>query len=167
MSALYFDARIDGVKLQNDIAKINRQLSGMSGNFEKEGGKIDNITRRMAQGLAAYFSVFTATNLVKDIARVSKMRFFTSEICLDLDGHFYTVDYINADPDMNPRSFYANGVPDEVVRHIVWLLVIECMRIIMKGRGYFDVELDGSDIDFRVRQPIPPKSQRSKASKPE
>jgi len=103
--------------------------------------------------------------IVKDIARVSKMKFFTSEICLDLDGHFYTVDYINADPDMNPRSFYANGVPDEVVRHIVWLLVIECMRIIMKGRGYFDVELDGSDIDFRVRQPILPKSQRSRASK--
>ena len=93
------------------------------------------------------------------------MKFFTSEICLDSDGHFYTVDYINADPDMNPRSFYANGVPDEVVRHIVWLLVNECMRIIMKGRGYFDVELDGSDIDFRVRQPILPKSQRSKAHK--
>lgn len=101
--------------------------------------------------------------IVKDIARVSRMKFFTSEICLDIDGHFYTVDYINADPDMNPQSFYATGVPDEVVRHIVWLLVNECMRIIMKGRGYFDVGLDGTDIDFRMQQPILPKSQRAKA----
>jgi hypothetical protein len=103
--------------------------------------------------------------IVKDIARVSKMKFFTSEICLDLDGHLYTVDYINADPDMNPRSFYATGVPDEVVRHIVWLVVIECMRAIMKKRGYFDEGLDGSDIDFRMQQPILPKSLQSKTGK--
>nr|WP_319268304.1 tape measure protein [uncultured Draconibacterium sp.] len=70
MSALYFDARIDGTELQADIANINRQLSGMTGKFEQEGQKIDNITRRMAQGLATYFSVFTATNMVKDIASV-------------------------------------------------------------------------------------------------
>jgi hypothetical protein len=108
------------------------------------------------------FKLAPLVRIVKDIARVSKMKFFTSEICLDLDGHLYTVDYINADPDMNPRSFYATGVPDEVVRHIVWLLVIECMRAIMKKRGYFDVGLDGSDIDFRMQQPILPKSQRAK-----
>ena len=105
--------------------------------------------------------------IMKDIARVSKMKFFTSEVCLDIDGHFYTVDYINADPDMNPRSFYATGVPDEVVRHIVWLLVIECMRVIMKGRGYFDTELNGSDIDFRVQQPVPRRPLKPKTSRSE
>ena len=101
--------------------------------------------------------------IMKDIARVSKMKFFTSEICLDVDNNFYTVDYINADPDMNPRSFYATGVPDEVVRHIVWVLVNEAMRYVMKGRGYFDAGLDGSELDFRVHQPEERRPRTSKS----
>jgi hypothetical protein len=94
-----------------------------------------------------YYNLAPLARIMKSIARVSKMKFFTSEICLDVDGHFYTVDYINADPDMNPRSFYASGVPDEVVRHIVWLLVNEGMRIIMKRYGYFDKDLGNAEVD--------------------
>jgi hypothetical protein len=63
---------------------------------------------------------------------------------------------------MNPRSFYATGVPDEVVRHIVWLLVNEGMRYVMKGRGYFDAGLDGSELDFRVHQPEERKPHKPK-----
>jgi hypothetical protein len=75
------------------------------------------------------------------------MKKFTSEICLHEDNKFYTVDYINADPDMNPRSFYDNGVPDEVVRHIVWLLFFEAMKIVKKGNGFFDEDLVDSEAD--------------------
>jgi hypothetical protein len=81
------------------------------------------------------------------IAKVSKMRKFTSEICLHTDGKFYTVDYINADPDMNPRSFYDNGVPDELVRYIVWLLFDEAMHIVKGRHGFFDQELDDAESD--------------------
>jgi len=92
-----------------------------------------------------YHKLTPLARIMKQIARVSKMKFFTSEICLDVDGHLYVVDYVNADPDMNPQSYYTNGVPDEVVRHIVWLLVNEGMRIVMKRRGYFDEDLSDSD----------------------
>ena len=85
--------------------------------------------------------------IMRGIARASKMRKFTSEICLHDDNKFYVVDYINADPDMNPRSFYANGVPDEVVRHIVWLLFYEAMGIVKKGQGFFDEDLADSEAD--------------------
>ena len=47
------------------------------------------------------------------VAEISQMKKFTSGICLHEDGKFYAVDYVNADPDINPRSFYPNGVPDE------------------------------------------------------
>jgi hypothetical protein len=94
-----------------------------------------------------YYNLAPLARIMRNIARVSRMKFFTSEICLDMDGHFYTVDYINADPDMNPQSFYTSGVPDEVVRHIVWLLVNEGMRIIMKRRGYFDRDLGDAEVD--------------------
>ena len=85
--------------------------------------------------------------IMRDIARVSRMKKFTSEICLHEDGQFYAVDYVNADPDMNPRSFYANGVPDEVVRHIVWLLFYEAMHVVKRGHGFFDDELQESEAD--------------------
>ena len=84
--------------------------------------------------------------IMRGVARASKMRKFSSEICLnDADGKFYLVDYINADPDMNPQSFYTNGVPDEVVRHVVWLLFYEAMNIVKRGHGFFDEELSESD----------------------
>ena len=83
--------------------------------------------------------------IMRGIARVSRMKKFTSEICLHQDGKFYVIDYVNADPDMNPRSFYANGVPDEVVRHIVWLLFYEAMHIVKRGHGFFDEELIESE----------------------
>jgi hypothetical protein len=85
--------------------------------------------------------------IMRSIARVSKMRKFTSEICLHTDGKFYVVDYLNADPDMNPRSFYDNGVPDSLVRYIVWLLFYEGMSIVKKGQGFFDQELGESEAD--------------------
>ena len=28
---------------------------------------------------------------------------------MDTDGCLYAIDYVNADPDMNPRSYYSNG----------------------------------------------------------
>ncbi len=83
--------------------------------------------------------------IMRGIARASKMKKFTSEICLHEDGKFYAIDYVNADPDMNPRSFYPNGVPDEVVRHIVWLLFYECMHMVKRGHGFFDDELVESE----------------------
>ena len=83
--------------------------------------------------------------IMRAIAKVSQMRKFSSELCLTEDGEFYAVDYVNADPDMNPRSFYPNGVPDEVVRHIAWLLFYEGMQVVKRGRGFFDQELAASD----------------------
>ena len=85
--------------------------------------------------------------IMRGIARVSRMKKFTSEICLHQDGKFYAVDYVNADPDMNPRSFSANGVPDEVVRHIVLLLFYEAMHAVKRGHGFFDDELIESEAD--------------------
>ena len=83
--------------------------------------------------------------IMRQIAQVSRMKKFSSEICLHEDGKFYAVDYVNADPDMNPRSFYANGVPDEIVRHIVWLLFYEAMQVAKRGHGFFDDELEASE----------------------
>ena len=86
--------------------------------------------------------------IVRSIAQASKMKKFSCEVCLDDDGKFYAVDYVNADPDMNPRSYYDNGVPDEVVRHIAWLLFIDAMRVVKRGHGFFDEDLEEAEVDW-------------------
>jgi len=90
--------------------------------------------------------------MVKEIARVSNMEFFSTEICFTTEGRFLAVDYLNTDCDMHPKSFFPTGVPDEVVRHIAWLLVERAMSIAKKGRGYFDQELQEKDLDWRDRR---------------
>jgi hypothetical protein len=85
--------------------------------------------------------------IMRGIAKISKMTKFSAEICLHEDGKFYAIDYVNADPDMNPRSYYENGVPDEVVRHIVWLLFYEAMHTVKRGQGFFDEDLMESEAD--------------------
>jgi glutathione synthase/RimK-type ligase-like ATP-grasp enzyme len=79
--------------------------------------------------------------VMRGIAQASKMAKFSAEIVMLDDGKFVAVDYVNADPDMNPRSFYRNGVPDEVVRYIVWLLFHEGLRYVKKRQGFFDEDL--------------------------
>jgi hypothetical protein len=90
--------------------------------------------------------------IVRDIARVSKMELFTTEVCLTEDGRFLAVDYLNNDPDMSPKSFFPTGVPDEIIRHIAWLLVFRAMSIVKRGHGYFDEELEEKDLDWADRR---------------
>lgn len=95
----------------------------------------------VSPGQMRHYKLNPLKRIVRGIARVSRMKKFSTSICLDEDGKFYAVDYVNADPDMTPRSFYDNGVPDEVVRHIVWLLFTEAIRVIKRGQGFLDEDL--------------------------
>lgn len=56
--------------------------------------------------------------IVRTIARVSGLRFFSTEIARDAPGRLVVVDYVNEICDMRLRSAHADGVPDTVVRRI-------------------------------------------------
>jgi len=56
--------------------------------------------------------------MVRTIARVSKLRFFSTEVARDAAGRFVVVDYVNEICDMRLRSAHPDGVPDAVVRRI-------------------------------------------------
>ncbi|NQW21973.1 MAG: hypothetical protein HQ475_00855 [SAR202 cluster bacterium] len=92
------------------------------------------------------------TTITRDIARISRMHLFSTEVCLTEDGKFFAVDYLNTDPDMNPKSFYRSGVPDEVVRRIAWQLVDHAMHVARRRHGSFDDELDEKDLDWGDRR---------------
>jgi hypothetical protein len=56
--------------------------------------------------------------IVRTIARISRLRFFSTEVAQDVRGRFVVVDYVNEICDMRLRSAHADGVPDAVVQRI-------------------------------------------------
>jgi len=70
MAGIYFDARIDGNKLQSDIASINQKLNGLSQNVQKTGGDMNNVFKKLSVAMAGYFSLNFGAQFVTSIARV-------------------------------------------------------------------------------------------------
>lgn len=56
--------------------------------------------------------------IVRTIARVSRLRFFSTEIARDARGRLLVVDYVNDICDMRLQSSHPDGVPDAVVARI-------------------------------------------------
>jgi len=56
--------------------------------------------------------------MIRAIAGVCRLNFFSTELVLDLAGRWVAVDYVNDSCDLRLKSRHADGVPDEVVRQI-------------------------------------------------
>lgn len=109
------------------------------------------------------FRLAALTRIMKDIARVSKIHFFSSEIALAEDGRFLVIDYLNTECDMSAKSFWPSGVPDELARHVAWVLVERAMAIAKRRRGAFDVELTQRDAEWLARRRQERQSRRSQS----
>ena len=55
---------------------------------------------------------------MRTIARVSRLRFFSTEVVRDVRGRLLVVDYVNEICDMRLQSAHPDGVPDAVVARI-------------------------------------------------
>ncbi len=89
-------------------------------------------------------------HMVRKIARLSGMDFFSTEIALTQDGHFLAIDYLNDQCDMNTKSYYTSGVPDAVVRRIAWLLMNHAYKLI--GKGPFEDEMAEADREMELER---------------
>jgi len=67
---------------------------------------------------AVALSLVPVYGIVRAIARVSRLRFFSTEIARDVHGRLLVVDYVNEICDMRLQSAHPDGVPDEVVARI-------------------------------------------------
>ncbi|MCK7476224.1 MAG: hypothetical protein M0C28_00495 [Candidatus Moduliflexus flocculans] len=65
-----------------------------------------------ARGLGPIYAI------VRSIARVSRLRFFSTEVARDVHGRLVVVDYVNEICDMRLRSVHPDGVPDAIVVRI-------------------------------------------------
>jgi len=64
------------------------------------------------------YGLHVLDSIVRRIASVSKLRFFSTEIVLDEKGRSIVVDYVNESCDMRLQSAHADGVPDALVAAI-------------------------------------------------
>ncbi|MBN2366866.1 MAG: hypothetical protein EH225_13550 [Calditrichaeota bacterium] len=61
--------------------------------------------------------------IVNQIAEISKLKFFSTEIALTEEGKFIVVDYVNESCDMRLQSKAVDGIPDKIVHNIVAELI--------------------------------------------
>ena len=54
------------------------------------------------------------------LVQVSGLEFFSVEVARTEGGAYVLVDYVNEQIDLRPKSFFRDGVPDELVRQIAW-----------------------------------------------
>jgi hypothetical protein len=57
-------------------------------------------------------------SLTEQLAQISGIQLFSTEIALTWDGQFVVVDYVNDLIDLRPQSKAADGVPDDTLRGV-------------------------------------------------
>jgi len=75
------------------------------------------------------------TAVVRGIAAISGLRFFSTEIVRDIRGRLLSVDYVNEICDMRLQSLHPDGVPDAVVRKIASRIASYVHESVTPGRS--------------------------------
>jgi hypothetical protein len=65
------------------------------------------------------FKLRKLNQITKKIAAITNLDFFSTEIVLTEDNNFVVIDYMNDQCDMRLKSIHADGIPDNVVYHII------------------------------------------------
>src|SRR5262249_608589 len=68
---------------------------------------------------AALVNVGELERIVRIVAEVAQLHFFSTEIALDNNSRYVVIDYVTPPCDMRLQSKHFNGVPDILVHQIV------------------------------------------------
>ncbi|HDT13395.1 MAG TPA: hypothetical protein ENO03_03460 [Candidatus Aminicenantes bacterium] len=82
----------------------------------------------LARGLAPIYGI------VRTIARVSRLRFFSTEVARNAEGRHVVVDYVNEICDMRLQSAHPDGVPDALVTRIAGRIAAHAAEAAARGR---------------------------------
>jgi hypothetical protein len=77
-----------------------------------------HVYTELADDDAGRYDLQPLPAVVRTVAAISGLRFFSTEIVRDARGQLIAVDYVNETCDMRVQSKHADGVPDTVVRKI-------------------------------------------------
>jgi hypothetical protein len=93
------------------------------------------------------FGLVALERIVRKIAQLAGIEFFSTEIAFTAGGDFVAVDYLNDECDTHPKSYWPSGVPDELVRRVAWLMVQRAVSTLHKHP--FENELIERDQDWQ------------------
>ncbi len=79
---------------------------------------ITHIYNRLHRSDIKLYNLVPLFALVRRIAKVSRLHFFSTEIAYSADGQYVVVDYVNEMCDLRLKSEFPDGVSDEIVRLI-------------------------------------------------
>jgi hypothetical protein len=77
-----------------------------------------HVYAELTEEETACYGLQPLAGVIRNVASVSGLRFFSTEIVRDVRGRLIAVDYVNETCDMRLQSKHADGVPDGVVRKI-------------------------------------------------
>ena len=84
---------------------------------------VSHIYTELDPGEEKEFYLSPMRDIIRKIARISELGFFSTEIALTREDRFVVVDYVNEVCDMRMQSQHEDGVPDRLVEEIVATIV--------------------------------------------
>ena len=79
---------------------------------------VTQVYREILPAEIGTFSLQPLFDWVAEIAKVSGLKFFSTEIAMTRDDRFVVVDYVNESCDMRLQSRHVDGIPDSLVHFI-------------------------------------------------
>ncbi len=84
---------------------------------------VTHLYRRVKPHEEQEFGLAPMRQIIRTIAEISQLDFFSAEIALTADGRFVVIDYVNDVCDMRAQSEHPDGVPDSLIGEIIDTLV--------------------------------------------
>jgi len=69
------------------------------------------------------YKLYELYKITRKIHKITGMNFFSTEIAITKDNKFVSIDYVNDQCDMRPKSNHYDGVPDEVIYDIAYYMM--------------------------------------------
>lgn len=99
---------------QTKIFSLINKTDNLPNDKLLDDGKLPDVDEYIIQNIK---------NIIIEIAKISKMRFFSSEVAVNPDNCPIVIDYVNDPVDLRPKSSHKDGMPDELLEKIVFRLI--------------------------------------------
>ncbi len=92
-----------------------------------------HVYETLGKGDIKEFKLQPLFRIIKKIAEISALQFFSTEIALNLEGKFSVIDYVNEICDMRLKSRHFDGVPDASVCKVADSIALHVKKHIQKN----------------------------------
>ena len=67
--------------------------------------------------------------ITRKLSKLARLDYFSTEITLSEDGHFYLIDYVNEVCDFRFRSKFYDGVPEGIITEFIYLMADKVLSL--------------------------------------